>query len=313
MTMSAKIRFDLLLLPLALACNQMAFTGASGQNVSGSSATAATPAGPESEEITLQINQTAGSSGKADIIFLLDTSDSMKEEKAKLELNMPVFLRALASEFRAVDFQIMMIGKDFVFPGSDGYRGEVIEQQVDSYDALTVLQDFLVSPNLRSMSLRVDAIKDVIIVSDDNARTNPREFEAWARENVATVGRVRINGIVGTDESRQTVECQIAAPGTTYRRLEESAAVGGFIQDICSNDWGPLLTGLAKRIVTSSVSTEVVLSKALRQGMQVQVTLNGQQLDPSHLSIDYGRNAIVLDGSIKTNVGDKVKVSYFSL
>jgi hypothetical protein len=177
---------------------------------------------------------------------------------------------------------------------------------------LKLLQNFLLKPNLSQIRLRPDAVKEVIIVSDDNASMNPRDFEAWAQKNISSIGKIRINGLVGTDESRQNIQCQIAAPGTTYKRLEASAVVGGLVQDICSEDWRPLLAGLARRIVTNSAKTEFILGKPIRQGAQIQVAINGQVVDPAHMQTDYARNAIILDGSVITKVGDKVKVTYFS-
>ena len=290
----------------AASCNSAEFAGGGVAQ----QAEVKTIAPPFTEELEVKINKADGSSGKADIIFLLDTSDSMKDEKAKLETNMAAFLKELAGEYKTVDFQIVMIGQDFVFPQEIAGKEEIIVQQVESHDALAVLQGFLLKPSLSKIHLRADAVKEVIVVSDDNASMNPRDFEAWAQKNLTAIGKIRINGIVGTDESHQSALCQIAAPGTTYKRLEESQLVGGLVQDICSPDWGPLLAGLARRILTNNSKTEFVLSKPLRQGGQIVVVINGQNIDPEHLTMDYARNAIILDGSIITKPGDKVKVTY---
>jgi hypothetical protein len=267
---------------------------------------------PPGEELEVKINKSSESVGKADIIFLLDTSASMADEKAKLEQNMAAFMSALVGEYKSVDFQIVMIGQDFAFPAGKTGIEEIVIQQVASHDALAVLQGFLLNPNLTRLQLRADAVKEVIVVSDDNASMNPRDFELWAHTNLNATGKLRINGIVGTDESRQTATCQIASPGTTYKRLEESPVVGGLIQDICAPDWGPLLAALANKIVTNSSKTEFILSKPMRPGAQIQVVINGVVIEQSHLIMDYARNTIVMDGSVVTKSGDKVKVTYVS-
>jgi hypothetical protein len=290
---------------LTCGCNDANFAGSADKKEA-----ALFAAGPFTEDLQVKGKASNDSSGKADLILLLDSSDSMADERGKLSGNLAGFMGKLSDPALGLDYQVIVIGTDFVFPQTAQGKVEFLQQKVDSHDALAVLQTFLMSPPQGAISLRSDAAKEVIVVTDDNASMAPRDFEAWANQQAAHIGKVRINGFVGTDESRQAASCKIAAPGSTYIRLQTSPTVGGLIQDICSDDWERMLGALADRIISHRSATELTLSKPIRKGALVKVILNGTPIDATHVSINSDRNSILLDGTIVAKPGDKVRVTY---
>ncbi|MEZ4742715.1 MAG: hypothetical protein R3B45_09745 [Bdellovibrionota bacterium] len=228
---------------------------------------------------------------------------------------MALFLSKFRDGSGIIDYQVIMIGREFIFPDIANGRYEIVDRLVDSHDALSVLKDFLQNPNLNRLKLRPEAVKEVVIVSDDNADMHPRDFEAWIRgqQNSGSLGRVHINGFVGLPQSQQNSWCKISSPGSAYSDLAADPIIGGLLQDLCTEDWSQLVTSLADQIIVSNVTTELALNKKIDPSAPIKVFIDGRQVPPAHTMINYERNMIVLDGTVKTRPGDKVSVKYNSI
>lgn len=300
--------FTVLVTLSALAsCNEADFAGQRKEALAASATNDVTT--PSDADIT--IKQIKGAEGIADIIFLVDTSSSMESEQDRLEENLKYFMERFEKENGTIDFQVIMIGQNFNFPDVFSKPFEIVEQEVTSYDTLNILKKFLDNPDLKSLSLRPNAVKEIVVISDDNANIRSKDFEKYLLDNIDKIGPVRINGFIGLNNSKQNDWCEIASPGSTYKDLAESVNIGGLIQDLCSEDWSDLLDALAKRIIRTNVYTEFQLKNPLSEGNRVEVFINGKKIDDRHITVDYMRSVVLLDGGVSPAVGDKLTVKRY--
>ena len=246
----------------------------------------------------------------ADIIFVMDSSSSMDEEKASLENQMAAFLHRLSSADSHLDYRVFVIGTGFTFSDiGDRQRFQLVPWAVGSFDGLTVLQRFLTEqPNL-DLGLRDGATKEIVMISDQDAGSDvSRAFgvfgetyrEAW-----------RFNGFVGLPNSRQTSSCQISGAGRAYINLGKSHQ--GLIQDICQEDWGGLLANLANSIVRARRIVKYILAYPADKGQLVHVKVAGQDIAPASFKYVSDPEPAILFSVDKAPFSNQsVEVSYLS-
>ena len=116
---------------------------------------------------------------KVDVLFLMDTSGSMLEEKEAVETQLQEFI----SKFdESLDYHIYVVGSEVgytnIFPGyvpfdiniaelENSDRVTKINEPIDSYNALQVFLN-LVNEENSPLNLRDEASLEVVVVSDDN-------------------------------------------------------------------------------------------------------------------------------------------------
>ncbi len=116
-----------------------------------------------------------------DVVFAFDTSESMGEERDRLQTVMASFLGKLASEEDSLDYHVYLIGQNFLFPQSvtSDPTFSTLDAYVDSHNALFMIHQFLLGylPG-QSAPLRSDSRIEVIVITDDNARDS---VDTWRK------------------------------------------------------------------------------------------------------------------------------------
>ena len=104
-----------------------------------------------------------------DIVIAMDTSLSMRQEKHALEENISSFISNL--KLGNIDVKMTAVGdpNQFEFPVDlDTNEFAIYPQQIDSYNAIEVVNTFLSSP-FKPLALRDGSHLEIIFFSDDNA------------------------------------------------------------------------------------------------------------------------------------------------
>ncbi len=204
-----------------------------------------------------------------DIIWAIDTSGSMGEEAAILQSQLNAFVASLESV--SLDYRVVLIGDtgpngegiDVCVPPplsgggcpeADAPRYRRVRQWVDSWNSLEVID---ATWDSFSDFLRPDAIKHIIVVSDDESSQNA----AWFRSRMESrlPGGVKFHSIVSLTETEScflficdTIGCSgpngdAEARGSTYITLANDT--GGVAASICDAEWSPIFAQIADGVV----------------------------------------------------------------
>jgi hypothetical protein len=269
-------------------------------------------------------------SGKVDIVFVVDTSGSMYQEKELLEKNMASFIQEFQNKNASVDYQIFLIGSDFNFPPSSG-KLQIVDEKVFSNDALAVLHNFLAF-GLSGHTVRPNSIVEAVIITDDNAygddgippimylpqpgpnsgstigtptkatTLNAAEF-VTAMSKIPNANQLHINGLVGKREGSINDWCDITEAGTEYETLASMPQYNGLMEDLCTEDWSPLLSRLAASIIKRVEEQSIQLSGIPDLTRGYQVTLNGSPIEKEKVRISSDGKVSILDDSLKRQRG----------
>lgn len=251
---------------------------------------------------------------RVEIIFVLDGSESMQEEKVRLENQLLDFAARLAGgRSYGVEYEFRLIASEPLGFADPGGSKEIdwIERQVGSHNALSLIRDFL--ELIIAKETPKPVAREFIVVSDDDSiELNARDFVSFLSDK-GQEGLVHVHGLVGLTTSRSTTTCQIAAPGWEYIRLSRNSSFGGVMEDICAEDWKPLFERLARVILGNSPKNEFPLSKKHSPGSNVLVKIDGKQIDPSQYKLitdKLGDSVLVFDKSVAPVEGAVVTVAY---
>ena len=204
-----------------------------------------------------------------DIIWAIDTSGSMDAEAAILQSQLNAFVSYFDSV--SLDYRVVLIGDtgpngeniDVCVPAplsgggcpeADGPRYRRVREWVDSTNALEVIN---ATWDSFSDFLRPDAIKHIIVVSDDESSQNA----AWFRSRMESrlPGGVKFHSIVSLTETEScflficdTIGCSgpngdAEARGSTYITLSNDT--GGIAASICDAEWTPIFAQIADGVV----------------------------------------------------------------
>src|SRR5690606_10922881 len=133
--------------------------------------------------------------------------------------NMNNFLQRFVQQQAALDFQLFLIGGkndnniSFSSAITSNPKAEHISKGIDSHNALAVARDFL-SGSLKGnkLSIRSDATKELIFITDDNAENKLDESPAGINQAIFQAliafrsDKIHIHGIVGTKEGKGIAE-----------------------------------------------------------------------------------------------------------
>jgi hypothetical protein len=247
-----------------------------------------------------------------DIVFAMDTSGSMNNEKASLQSAMTTFVAAFETKAKKTDYQLYMIGQNFQFPaGTDG-KITKIEKKIDSNNALVVLKMFFSGELQNPKPLREDSRKQIVVVTDDTAtKVKAPEFKAFLEATPMLKDKTSFNGIVGLPTTKQGGGCSITKPGLEYVTLGADPVYGGLIQDICDTDWEKLLDELAAKIIKQNFRGEFELARPANGDKPFEVKVDGDAIDESDYSFDQEKNAIIFEDTAKPGDGAKIEVIYW--
>lgn len=266
-----------------VACSNQEFAGSSGQRFAGDGGTGRGGPGDQDDErdtkekrFSIEANR-----GPVDILWLIDTSGSMREETDNVKRNFSSFLTNLARQTSA---KLTLVAKNTEIQLSREAldSGHVqINQTVASTDALVIARDLLKNG---SVALRDGARFVVVVVTDDNAAVvTDRNFLDLLEPAVQSKNPVLF--AFRGDVSKPN--CKVANKGVAYENLAK--ATGGQVFDICDQDWTPNFNKLV-----SSVESIANSSFKLQDPNFLEVSkvlLDGLLLEP--------RDYAVIDGELR--------------
>lgn len=293
----------------------------------------AVPLGANSIQESFTLSSTQQSK-PVDIIFVVDTSGSMREEKALLEQKMGFFIQNLTANSQNMDYHIYLVGDGFnVLANYDPSRLTLVNERVGSHDALEVLANFL-SGQLGNASFhRPNADRHAIVISDDNAAgqsggpatmfgmpfglpfggsrgITAAEFKT--RVSPFTINnKLHMHGFVGMRPGPNNSWCDIDGVGTEYMNLSQDPMFQGQIQDLCNANWDLLLGNLAQNIISTNSPTSHSFQQRLDGSRPVTVRVNGQVLAQNQFMIDPNSNSITITGVQSLPAQSNVVVEYF--
>ena len=213
----------------------------------------------------------------ADIIWVIDTSESMDEEIAIVRANVNAFVDRIGSS--GVDVRMVMVASKedrtinievpFIpFPVPQSYLGVCVppplsgadgcpdtdnppfflhpDVNVYSTDALTRLMEDAY-PEFRSI-MRSWARTHIVVVTDDSSEKDP----GWFREQTRMVDPpgFSVDYVFHSIVARSSDSCGDGS-GDDYEAL--SIETGGVIQSICASDWTPTFDALLEGVVAGAV------------------------------------------------------------
>lgn len=237
-----------------------------------------------------------------DFIMAVDNSGSMSDTVALIEQNLVDFTNRLLTS--GVDFHLTMVARQgnrstsvcipqpLAGPDcTDGPRFLHLDESISStsaYKDLIDCYDDCGDGRGFNSVLREGSLRQVIVVSDDNARMRWNEFR---NEFQARIGDFILHGVIGTRDD----DC-VAEVGERY--LEGIAETQGESLHICDEDWGQvidvLLEATLERLqVRFSLSQEPILATLQ---VFVQTEMGEMQLDPMNWNYLPAENAIELVG-----------------
>ncbi|MEM9463222.1 MAG: hypothetical protein AAGF11_54275 [Myxococcota bacterium] len=220
----------------------------------------------------------------SDIIIAVDTSGSMNQEAQDVQNNLNMFSQQIVDA--GVDARVVLIsegpgvGGICIEPPLGGGGCPVTDDNVplflhvDTYVGSTNAYDQIINTYPQyQMVLRPDAVKQLLIVTDDNSWMSPQQFDMGfvALDPITHIGYTQ-HGIVSMQN------CPAAAQvGQAYMDLAMST--GGTVGDLCLQDFQPVFDELATAVVDNAVPCTYDLP-----------TSGGGPQDPStaEVDVDFG-------------------------
>lgn len=252
-------------------------------------------------DVCQAVSQTAVNKPRpVDIIWALDTSDSMVGELQQVEANMNAFANAIAQS--GIDVHIVLIanpgnptdgslfnpnpgvcmdrplGKGVCPGGSKAPTFQHVEVGVGSHNALNRLVETY--PQYKK-SLRQSAVKYFVVLTDDEAKDAPHNSAAAFTQAVNKLDPGwfddwRVFGIYCTGSCGTPLAC--AATGKVYQALV--AQTGGVGGDLCGNNqnFAP---------VFNAMSQAVVQAKTVDCAWTIPPPPAGQSFDSAMVNVNY--------------------------
>ncbi len=194
-----------------------------------------------------------------DIVWAIDSSRSMQDERARLQATINDFARDVRA--RVSDLHVVMITAENIVPpplGTDADSFLFVPLYVDSNDALTALLDS--APQYEAF-LRPNALLHFVVVSDDDSTLSAEVFDAnvsallgrpYTLHAIASpdVAGAPCRSEVPSDLCLQTMiqaVCGAAAIAVEYYRA--ASATSGPTIDVCLDDWSRVLGPLSDAVV----------------------------------------------------------------
>ena len=221
---------------------------------------------------------------RTDVLFVVDQSGSMREERARLERNLSAFLDQAARTDS--DLRIGLTTADATGPNAGTLHGcsphpsYVDHSYADAETRSNALRCALYtlppgspieaglgaaqraitralqprpeggSTDPNAGFIREDASLAVIVVSDEDDQSSGTDAELAAAIRETKLGRpglfARLHAIVGAPDQ---IGCPDAKPAPRYARIAER--LDGEIHSICREDWFPILQTLGRLVVAT--------------------------------------------------------------
>jgi hypothetical protein len=247
-----------------------------------------------------------------DLIFAVDTSGSMKEEKDKVAQNIQALTKTFAQLGNDLDYKMWFVGGDLEKNLLNTSKVTFVKTSVGSTNALNVLNNMFTGKIANSAPLREKAHKAIIVISDDNAREGVLDFKKTITENAMFKDKTSFFGFVWIDNvSKTTPTCTRANHGQVYIDLANAPATRGTIYDLCTPDWTILFQDLGTKIVTKTLVLEYPLSKVVDTRSPLSVYVDGSQIESNRYRYDGTKNSLIFNEGKAPAPGTKITVKYF--
>ncbi|MET0283753.1 MAG: vWA domain-containing protein [Polyangiales bacterium] len=199
------------------------------------------PDEPMEEECAAIEKTTPAGRTAVDVIFVIDTSGSMSDERDKVRANLAAFMADFEST--PADMHVVVVTEgDPASATVDRSKYRFVNARVDSKLLYTVAGATL---PLYADSLRPNAVTHMIFISDDNDIFPGDAFKAAMED---TLGHpFTFHAIVGTPQGGCSGLSFGGAIGTNYTSLAE--ATGGMNLEICTEDYSEVFGQLKNGIV----------------------------------------------------------------
>ncbi|MBI2026804.1 MAG: hypothetical protein HYS98_03225 [Deltaproteobacteria bacterium] len=266
---------------------------------------------------------------EADILWVIDNSCSMAEERDKVSQNLDAFMRDF--KLSHVDFHMGVISThthDALFYGAPPvllsndpelerrFSERVRMPQVCGFSAaLHAAHLALSEPRISGYNkdfLRSEAHLIIIIISDadEDYKMSSSEYLSFFQSLKASEPhKVVINSIVGDSPSGCSSAGGNAEPGLQYIELTQSTR--GFFEIICSNNFKESMNNIGRNLDKYINSYPLTHIPSIRYPLVV--TINGRVVErhPIHGWVYNAElNLILFEGDIKPIVGDKIEIAY---
>ncbi len=256
----------------------------------------------ETTQITERFNETVSKSeGQVDLIWIVDNSGSMGTEAAIVRNNLASFLNFIKD---ASDFKFKLISKrgnddnnvSLPFPSSEQFSQ--IDQEIGSHDSIKQLRNIVNSGDLDDF-FRPGALKYIVFVTDDNSDLSKGHLldlfsEEFPEEILKVSGFIGLGGVISPCQKRT---------GLVYSAL--ALKTGGYMFNICKEDWSENFDKLANHIVESA-NNKFKLSYTNIKSID-KVTVNGNDIDLS--KVDLSGYNVFINTDIKSYaVDDKLSI-----
>lgn len=238
---------------------------------------------------------------KTDILWVLDTSASMKNEIDHVNKNMRWLIEELDKHSDpkiAVMYEnksYFNIEVEFNPKGAQDDIDRTIKRYVHSKKALTEIEDFLD----RKTFFRKDAKANIIIVTDDDDDMDNDDF---LKEAYYTFDKSQLKVFAFAGRNN---DCKIANKGREYEKVAKKT--GGRVFDICDRDWKNHFEDLAAEILVShsnEFNTKNQISKV------VKVLINGNEISSDKYSTSGNR--LKIENGVITEDNTEVTIEYFA-
>ncbi len=240
----------------------------------------------------IPVVQTESGNGKVDVVLLIDSSGSMDTEIGLVNGNLVAFRDILTKS--GLDWRLIVIGfgSGLCKTGCTADpKFQWVQKTIGSHDSLKVMVD---NYSAYQGFMRADAIKNVIVVSDDESMVSAASFKSsvaglgkFGAMEAAPLGFV-FHSIVSYDPNNVSKNCSTGkAVGNVYLSL--TAETKGSKHPVCASDWKPVFESLANSVAKTTfticdyevvvptgatyVPSELVLSAAIKGPPQSNVSL----------------------------------------
>jgi hypothetical protein len=219
--------------------------------------------------------------GLVDILWLIDTSGSMREETANVQKNFGSFLQNLT---RQTNTRLTLVAAESAIKLSaeaSAAGHSQINKTVASTDALVIAKSLL---NGGTVQLRDRARFVVVVVTDDNAAS---VTDANFLEGLVPQIAQKKPALFAFRGDVTKPNCKVAKKGVAYENL--AVKTGGQVFDICDLDWTPNFDKLVRSV--ESIANSAFKIDDLGLESVSKVILDGLVLEP--------RDYAVIDGELQ--------------
>ncbi len=260
----------------------------------------------------------------ADILFVIDDSQSMAEEQTLLGANFSAFVEILGSSY--ADWQMGVVTTDTTRSDAGTLRGGILTP--DTPDIVAAFQSAVAvgtsgsrderglwaaalaaEPTRNPGFIRPDAKFNVVFVSDEDDQSS-ETVQAYLStlETAAGGAGFAAHALVGSLPEGCVSGTSAADPGARY--LEAAAMTEGYWDSICASDYTPLLTRIGLDVGGWS-TTFPLQNLPAPETLVVQVdAVVIPERDVDGWQYDVGENAIVFSGRAIPRPGMTITVEY---